>query len=264
MKSYNTIYYLLFVLLIMGAFAAMAQNSYGFRILGGVALAFGLIFLYQCIENMLKKEKHDTTAQVELVSMSVLSFIFALRIFLIRIPFAEWIFEVAGILLILVYLKKLVQSYGRLKPGNMSLALLILVFYLSLILFILSLVAAPLAPQASEYMAILAFVLLAGFLVTSFIKKEFFIEGENTSAFKVISLFKDRSVILISLFFIVALFTGFSRIGVLPKLYSDQFPQAYFKLVNNAETGKEKPVNGKYRHEEFKAKYDQFVERNIK
>jgi hypothetical protein len=50
----------------------------------------------------------------------------------------------------------------------------------------------------------------------------------------------------------------------LPKLYSDQFPQAYFKLVNNAETGKEKPVNGKYRHEEFKAMYDQFVERNIK
>ncbi len=248
----------------MGAFAAMAQNSYGFSILGGVALSFGLIFLYQFIENILKKEKRDTTTRIELISMSVLSFIFSLRIFLIRIPFAEWLFEVAGILLILVYFKKLVQSFGRLRSGNMSLALLVLVFHLSIILFVLSLVVAPFALQVSEYMAILAFVLLAGFLITSFFKKQFFIDGENTSAFKVISLFKDRSVILVSLFFIVALYTGFSRIGVLPKLYSDQFPQAYFKLVSNAESGKEKPVNGKYQHEEFKAKYDQFVERNIR
>lgn len=264
MKSYNTIYYLLFVLLIMGAFAAMAQNSYGFRILGGVALAFGLIFLYQFFENLLKQEKKETITLVELISLSVLSFIFSLRIFLIRVPFAEWLFELAGILLILVYLRKFVQSFNRLKSGNKSLALLILVFHLSLILFLLSLILAPFALQVSEYMAIVAFFLLAGFLITSFLNKQFFIEGENTSAFKVISLFKDRSVILISLFFIVTLFTGFSRIGVLPKLYSDQFPQAYFKLVNNAESGKEKPVNGKYQHEEFKAKYDQFVERNIK
>lgn len=264
MKSYNTLYYLLFVLLIMGAFAAMAQNSYGLRILGGVAFSFGLIFFYQFMENMFKKQKKDAVTLVELLSMSVLSFIFSLRIFLIRIPFAEWIFEVAGILLILVYINKLAQSFGRLKPGNIALALLIMVFHLSVILFLFSLVVAPMLPQVSEYMAMVAFVLLDGFLITSVFKKHFFIDGENTSAFKVISLFKDRSVILISLFFIVALYTGFSRIGVLPKLYSDQFPQAYFKLVSNAESGKEKPVNGKYQHEEFKAKYDQFVERNIR
>jgi hypothetical protein len=57
---------------------------------------------------------------------------------------------------------------------------------------------------------------------------------------------------------------GLTRIGVLPSMYSDEYPQAYFKLVNKAETGKEKPVNGKYRHQEFKEKYDDFLERNIK
>jgi hypothetical protein len=47
-------------------------------------------------------------------------------------------------------------------------------------------------------------------------------------------------------------------------MYSDEYPQAYFKLVNNAETGKEKPVNGKYKHQEFKRRYDDFVEKNVK
>jgi hypothetical protein len=45
-------------------------------------------------------------------------------------------------------------------------------------------------------------------------------------------------------------------------MYSDEFPQAYFNLVNQAETGNEKSVNGKFKHDEFKAKYDRFVERN--
>ena len=44
MKNYYTIYYLLVMLLILGAFASMAQNGYGIAIIGGVALTFGLIF----------------------------------------------------------------------------------------------------------------------------------------------------------------------------------------------------------------------------
>ena len=45
MKRDQTFFYFLFVLLVLGAFAAMAQNSYGLKILGAVAIVFGLIFL---------------------------------------------------------------------------------------------------------------------------------------------------------------------------------------------------------------------------
>jgi hypothetical protein len=45
-------------------------------------------------------------------------------------------------------------------------------------------------------------------------------------------------------------------------MYTDEYPQAYFELVKQAESGKEKPVNGKYKHEEFKDMYDRFVSRN--
>ena len=47
MKNYNPIYYFLFILLVTGAFASMAQNSYGIKMMGGVAFAFGLVFLVE-------------------------------------------------------------------------------------------------------------------------------------------------------------------------------------------------------------------------
>jgi hypothetical protein len=46
-------------------------------------------------------------------------------------------------------------------------------------------------------------------------------------------------------------------------MYSDKFPQKYFELVNLAESGKDKPLKGKFRHEEFKEMYDRFVDRHI-
>jgi hypothetical protein len=264
MKSYNTIYYLLFVLLILGAFASMAQNSYGLTILGSVAIAFGLVFLIRFIQSFDKDRSKDIFIQAELLCLSVLSFIFALRMFHIYLPYIEILFAGAGLLLAILYGRKMVQGYRMLQPKNSKLAIIILIYYLSILLFIVSLVAAPFLPQFSPYIGILAFILLLGFLIAAFLNREFLIEGSNISVFKQITHFRDRSVILVSLFFFMSLYIGLTRAGILPSMYSDDFPQAYFKLVNKAESGKELPVNGKYRHQEFKERYDDFLKRNIK
>ncbi len=96
-------------------------------------------------------------------------------------------------------------------------------------------------------------------------KRHFILEGENKSAFSIIAGFKDRLYLLLSLFIIFSLYFGLSGANILPKLYSDKFPQAYFEMVNNAETGKEKPAKGgEFKYQEFKKNYDQFVERNMK
>jgi hypothetical protein len=100
--------------------------------------------------------------------------------------------------------------------------------------------------------------------MTSLLRGQFLIEGENRSAFSIIAGFKDRLYLLLSLFIIFSLYLGLSAPGILPKLYSNKFPQAYFELVNNAESGKEKPVNGEFKYQEFKKSYDQFVDRNMK
>jgi hypothetical protein len=62
-----------------------------------------------------------------------------------------------------------------------------------------------------------------------------------------------------------SLYVGFNRIGLLPGIYSDEFPQAYYNLVDQAASREEKPINGRYKHEEFKVEYDQFLKHiNIK
>ena len=96
MKKYNHIYYLLFILLVMGAFASMAQNSYGLKIMGVVAIAFGLVFLLEFITALGKKEKKDGYALAELAAMILFSGIFGCRIFHIHFPYIEWLFAAAG------------------------------------------------------------------------------------------------------------------------------------------------------------------------
>jgi hypothetical protein len=264
MKNYNTIYYLLFVLLIMGAFSSMAQNSYGMTILGIVAISFGLVFLQQLILEIGNKYQKDFLTVAETLSLCVLSFIFALRLFHVYFPFSEILFASAGLVLVFVYGRKMALRYQFLKSKKSTLAMVVLVYHASLLLFLVSLVSAPFFPEYNTYIGVAAFVLLLLFLLVGLLGREMVIDGSNMTVFKKVAGFKDRSVILLSLFFIMSLYMGFTRAGIIPDMYSDDFPQAYFKLVSNAEAGKEQPVNGKYRHQEFKQRYDEFLERNIR
>ncbi|MDH4058366.1 MAG: hypothetical protein OEU76_06355, partial [Cyclobacteriaceae bacterium] len=99
------------------------------------------------------------------------------------------------------------------------------------------------------------------FVGLSLASKQFMIDGEKISSIRFVSRFRDRSVLLITLFLIFTAYMGLTKIEILPKMYSDEFPQVYFKMVNDAEMGKEEPIDGKYKHERFKEKYDEFVSR---
>src|ERR1043166_4464118 len=142
MKKFSLIYYLLFILLVMGTFASMAQNSYGLRIMGGVGFAFGLLFLFELVSVLRKKGDKDVFAVIELVCLFLLSSIFALRIFFIRFSYVEFLFAAAGMLLTLIYVRKMVMSFRQLQPKSNLMAILLLVFHLSIILFFVSLVSA--------------------------------------------------------------------------------------------------------------------------
>jgi hypothetical protein len=57
---------------------------------------------------------------------------------------------------------------------------------------------------------------------------------------------------------------GLTQVGLLPRMYSGEFPQVYYELVKQSESGNEIRVNGKLRHEEFKSRYDRFIERHTR
>ena len=265
MKSYNTIYYLLTVLLIMGGFASMAQNSYGLPIISAVCMTFGLMFFIQFIQALRAKEPNRTEQAIEFFVLFILALIFTMRTLQIYFPFVEWLFIAAAMVLALNYLTRLRHWFRLINPKNKTLATLILIAYLSIALFCIAMVEISFKPHIARWTGGLALILVFVFLLTGLFRRHFLIDGEDRSAFSIIAGFKDRLYLLLSLFIIFSLYFGLSGMGILPKLYSNKFPQAYFELVNNAETGKEKPVsNGEFKYQEFKKRYDQFVENNLK
>jgi hypothetical protein len=260
MKGYNSLYYLLFVILIMGAFASMAQNTYGLTILGGVAITFTIIFLIQFITSITAKRKKDLYSSIELGCLCVLTVILAMRVFYINLSYIESFFGFITLLLILLYFRKMINSLSFLKQNNNFLIVLILAFFISIILYFISLGSITFSPKLSEIAGISAFVLLIGFAIGSLLKRKFLIQGENISSFNVVSRLKDNSILILSIFLLFTLYKGLTMTKILPKIYSNEYPQAYFELVNKAESGKEGSVTGKYKYEEFKDKYDQFIE----
>jgi hypothetical protein len=260
MKKYNALYYLLFILLFTGAFAAMAQNGYGMTIMGVVSFVFALVFLVEFITVMCITGQLQLSRLAEAACLFIIAAIFGLRVFYIHFSYVEWLFGVSGLLLALLYMFKMNSRYRYYIGKNRSMALLVLVFHLSIILFLVSLFLVPVAAKISELFGIAAFVLLLVFLVLAMLKKELPVEGENMTAFGMVRGLKDHSIIIISLFVLFSLYVGLNRIGLLPGIYSDEFPRAYFDLVDKAATGKEKKEDGRYRYEDFKDNYDRFLE----
>ncbi len=259
MKKYNTYYYLLFVLLVMGAFASMAQNSYGLKIMGIVSFTFCLLFLTQLIYVTRKKGRKDFLGIAELSGLSILSFILGLRVYFIHFDFVEILFLIAGTVLVFVFGFKMIESYRNLKSESRNLAWLVVVFYFSIVLFILSMIAVPFISWIGQPLGAIAFALMILFGAISYFKGPMLFKSDKVTTFEIIGRAKDRSPVLASLFVLFSLYIGLTMVGVLPGMYSDEFPKAYFEMVNEAETGQEEPIDGKYRHEIFKEKYDQFL-----
>ena len=262
MKKYNAVFYFLFILLVMGAFASMAQNSYGLKIMIGVSFAFASIFLIQLVATMIKKDKKNTYSFIEPACLFSLALTFSLRALNMRFPYIEFLFAIAGILLILIFMRKLISRYHFFKSKNTFLSILLIAFHLSIILFLFSMILFPFAQKTAEAIGIVAFVLLLIFVFAGIVKKNLLVDGVKVSPFSMVINFNDHTLVIASICLMFSLFIGLNKFGLLPGIYSDEYPQAYFDLVNNAASGKEKPVDGKYQYELFKEKYDQFLKRN--
>jgi len=255
MKKNNPIYFLLFILLVTGAFASMAQNSYGLKIMGWVAFLFGAVFLAEFIQVLGRPGKKDGFGLAELAAMFVFAGVFGCRVFNIYFPFIEWVFAAAGAFLLFFYIRKSFIRYKRLVDRNRRLARLGLLFHWSICFFLLTLILSPFFAQLAEWTGLAGFVLLLLFIIGSLLKKNDLVEGNKVTALQMVTGYRDHSVVLVLLFLLFSLFAALNKAGLLPGIYSDEYPRAYYELVNKAASGKEKPVNGKHQHELFMEQY---------
>ncbi len=262
MKTYNTLYYLLTVILIMGAFASMAQNSYGMQILTGVSVAFGIVFLIQLIGEIQKPGKKQARL-TEYFGLIILCGVFTLKTLQVYSPYIDWLQVIGALMLAVIYLGYLFKQFKIAGTEIKKIARLTAFGYGSVVLFCIALGLTPFTSSLALAAGIAASLLAALFLFSGLLGKPVQSGiGDAVSLFERIAGFRDRIFLLISLFLLFVLYKALSAPGILPRLYSDKFPQAYYEQVGEAESGKEKPVDGKYRYEIFKKAYDVYLQKN--
>jgi len=259
MSKYNTTYYLLILLLVTGAFASMAQNGYGIQLMGIVAAAFGFVFLIQFVQVLMEKGSNEPRLLTELFSLILISTILSMRVFYIYFHYIEILFGLACLVLIFIYLLKMKDAFPLVRRQNSYLGFMVLLFFGSIILFIFSMGVTPFLPVLSEPAGVIAFILIIAFTLISLVKKEVLFDGEKVTAIKMATHAEHRTVVLLSIFILFSFYIGLNKADLIPGIYSDKYPQAYFELVNRAETGEELPSDGIYSHEHFKDLYDQVV-----
>ncbi len=263
MKKYNLYYYLLFVLLIMGAFASMAQNVYGLYILGGVAIAFAAIFGYQFYEAISAKTERNRFGMIESASLFVCAAIFAMRVFYVHFLFVEFVFILSIVVLVFCYVYKMIGSFMKTSMVNRNLAYIILSFHMAIICYLISLLGFAISPALAFAAGMVALVFSIIFVAAGWLAGSFMFHGEKVTAFAKAARFRDHSVLLLALFFLFTLYAGFIRYNILPPVYSEELPQAYFKLVNESDSGKKTAEQLRTQSAEFKRNYDDFLKKNF-
>jgi hypothetical protein len=255
MKRYSTVYFLLFALLLLGAFASMAQYSYGMKICGIASFGFAIAFLVELWSIQLG-EKKRIRHSLELASLALLSLVFTLRNFSI-----EWLYfnvlQTVGLTIILVLLcyNALMQSKAIDTTG---VATTIVMYYVSIGLFVLSSLSSIAFPPLAQYIMLTALVALSLFIVLAFIVRPVSTDEDAKSMWGyLLRHLKDKSALILIACILVIGYGTLHASGVLPRLYYGTYPQGYQNLIESGVTSSDQNKSG-----EFKARYEVFLERN--
>ena len=117
-------------------------------------------------------------------------------------------------------------------------------------------------PPLSEPLGGLGFGFLILFVAGGIYFKELFYRGEKYSLFQYLKNFSNKSALILVIYLLFTFYMGLTKFNLIPRLYSSEFPQGYIQLINDAESGNESSVAGKYRHDAYKEQMDKFIRRH--
>ena len=258
MKPRIVFHYFLYLAIILGAFASMAQNDYGLTVVSWSCYLFALSIIFELIERFAKLSWDKI---IELAGLAILLVLFGLRAAYIHFAYVETLLMVVSALLIAIYTLHARRKIKQANQGNKRLRNLILVYYLSLIGYTLSMGITILLPSLTEIIGGLATALLVLFFVGILLSKQQLINGVEVKTSEYLRKQAGHSIVLMTGYLLISLYAGLHMTGLLPSLYTDELPHAYIELIYDAETGKETPIKGVYKHELYRKAYDNFLER---
>lgn len=257
MKKLNSIFFILFLLLITGGFASIAQNTYGIQLLGWSVAGFAFFSLLGGL-SVFTNSRYPKILSLEYFTLAVLFAIASMRIFLIRFPYVELIFSATGIVLVLIYLKHIANNFKVLKNQNKQLFLTISLLYTTIVLYSIALVINHFSNLIAEIAGFLGLITLLLALLFKVRIKSIIVKDKEVSLTKYLSLLPNRSYLLLSLFLLFTIYTAASLFNFIPEIQSSTMPKGYYELVKEAENGTDIAVDGRYRYQEYRERMENF------
>lgn len=259
MKQRVVFHYLLFLAIIFGAFASMAQNNYGLTIVTTACYLFSVSLLIEVIQ---KFNSSSWDKVVELLGLVALFILFGLRATYIHFLHVERLLILICATLIVIYIVHGTRKSKALGKNNLLLRNLVILYYASLIGFTLSIIIATFTPPLIRMTGGISTALLFIFILGLIFSKTQMINGVEIKITEYLLKQAGHSTILMTGYLLITLYSGLYIINVLPPLYTNKIPQVYIELINESETGQKTTVDGKYKHELYKEAYDNFVNKH--
>lgn len=258
---------LLIALAVVGVFAAMARNAYGFDFIGVACFGLSLLFLVQLVWKVVGEfgalSSSDIPEVLELLLLSLLTLMFGLRAFYIYVNYSEIIFNAIIALQLIIYSFIGYSVYSSVKKENMLLAKSLMFFYISISLFLVFLLFRSNAVWSMR-LGVLAVLAALPFFMAILRRRKVEIKSKTITLFHFVVESKNKAGLLFLFFISSALFTGLTNLNVIPSIENGDRPKDYIELINNANTGNEKPVTGQYQHEKYKEVMNNFLNRHGK
>jgi len=244
------------LLLVMGAFASMALNSYGILLMSYVALGFGLVFLFELLLLLPKEEEmtrfYKASLAMELMALSGLCLLYFLRGISVEIPYSFSLMLILYTLLFAVNVYHLLRAWHYAKATPMKVKGSIVVYFAALLFYI----ASNYLPINFIWIAImLALVLQLAFVVFGWWKGRVIINGEETSAWKKVIQFRNKSGIQLIFFTLASLYFILNSANLLPPLYNGSLPNGYSNVRDQWQKDKTKTDPA-----DFEEAYKKFLE----
>jgi hypothetical protein len=244
------------LLLVMGAFAAMALNNYGIVLMSYTALGFGLVFLFELLLLLPKEEEmtkfYKASLAMELVSLSGLCLLYFLQGISVEIPYSLLLKFVLFTLLFGVNVYHLIRAWQYAKTTPLKVKGSIAIYFLALLLYI----AGNYLPAGGTWVTILlALICQLTFVLFGWWKGLVILNGEETSAWKKVIQFRNKSGIQLIFFTLASLYFILNSVHVLPPLYNGSLPNGYSKVVNQWQEDKTKTDPS-----DFEKAYKKFLE----
>ncbi len=262
MKKYVTAYYLLFVLLVMGAFASMAFNAYGTKLMGIACLGFSFTFLHEAIfnagrEDLDKPEK--VWLSLELISLSFISLLFFSKGFFLGLVGTNEAFLLFSLVLLFLVSR---EAWIQLKLAfdqHWKWGCILLFYFGTVELFILSFIFGTILPGTRTVFASFAVILLVSFILALFVFRRVMVNGDNVSAWGYIAKMKNKWIILVFSCLLIYGYGFLSASNVLPSLYYSKLPNGYIRWVERGNL--ENAERARQKEREFRERYEQLVEK---